>query len=114
MFTNNQLQEIMWQYQREYNTKTDSMQYGSLEYRTVDMPEYTDQGPIRVEFVESFGGEGDGAEISMIYRLSFGLSDYLYIRMDGHYSSWSDTSWDGVWYIVNTREEVVIRYDRAI
>lgn len=114
MFTNSQVQEIMGQYQREYNIKTDSMQYGSRDYRTVDMPEYSTNGPIHVEFVDTFGGEGDGAEISMIYRLSSGLSDYLHIRMDGYYSSYSDTTWDGAWYIVNTREEVVIRYDRAI
>lgn len=111
MFDNEKVNAVIAAYQVEYRVSVDYMEYGTTEYRTVTLPEISDS-PIHVSFVESSGGEGDGAPTQQIYKLETGLAEPVFIRIDGTYSSWSETQWDRKWYIVNPKTITKVIYER--
>lgn len=111
MFNNEKVNAVIAAYREEYRVSDYDMEYGSTEYRTVSIPEISDS-PIRVSLVESSGGEGDGAPVQLIYELETGLAEPVFIRIDGTYSSWSETQWDRKWYIVNPKTITKVIYER--
>lgn len=81
----------------DYSTPWNTMYYEESDLSLKDGAE-----ELKLEFVNSGGGEGDGATCWVVFK----LNGHLY-RKDGYYSSWDDNDWDGDLYKV--REIQVMR-----
>ena len=62
-----------------------------------------------VKVVVQYGGEGDGAPISLV----FSVDDELFEK-HGTYSSWDSSYWDGPLYKVTPYQEMVTKYKPVI
>lgn len=62
----------------------------------------------KVQIVETRGGEGDGASMYCVVKIT-GKDDEGYIEFEGRYSSWDSSYYDNV-YAVTPQETMVIKY----
>lgn len=87
-------------------------QFSVSEFEAASQGEYVetdlDVGQ-QIECVSEEGGEGDGAPISKVFRVSINRS-HFYFRINGTYSSWADTEYDDEFEIVEPREVTVTQY----
>jgi len=60
------------------------------------------------EVADEHGGEGQGDEMHIVYH--FKKHD-IYIRLDGWYSSYGESSWDGDYQEVRPTERTVTFYE---
>ena len=62
-----------------------------------------------VENVESFGGEGQGDHVYMVFY----FKDHdVYLRADGYYNSWEGKDWSGSsWYPVRPKQVTKTVYE---
>lgn len=80
-----------------------------------DDSDNTDDGALKDGYLwcleDEWGGEGDGAEMSVVYKITR-LSDNQagFIQFDGVYSSWDSSEWDDDYTVVEPREVMKTRY----
>ena len=78
------------------------------ELSTEDLPTLENIG--KLEVADTWGGEGDGAEIYAVVRV-VGEDGDRYFQASGYYSSWGDTDMDGDIIEVRPKEVQVTRYE---
>ena len=72
-----------------------------------------------VSIAESFGGEGQGDQYYLVFRVELapvdenGFRDVKYFRVDGYYSSYAGGEYDGPLYEVQPVERLVTFYEKA-
>lgn len=88
----------------DYGNVWDDIYYADARYGVTKftLPEYGE-----VEKVESWGGEGDGAEMYVVIK----CQDRLF-QMVGSYSSWDSNYWDGTLSEVESYVEPKVYYRR--
>lgn len=92
----------------------DSIRQSSLD-NGIDWGEDVSQNFVNgyvLEFVESFGGEGMGDHAHVVYSVRPQNSDDMqYFRIDGYYTSYDGTDWDGELYEVKLTTRTVTFYE---
>ena len=63
-----------------------------------------------VTVVETFGGEGQGDRVHIVFRVS-GDEGVQHYKIDGYYSSYSGTEWDGQLYEVTPQQRTITIYE---
>lgn len=69
-----------------------------------------------VHVVENFGGEGQGDSMYLVFRIHRLTEDeewLRYFRLDGYYSSYGGSDWDGDLYEVSPVQRMVTFYEKA-
>ena len=65
-----------------------------------------------VTVVEDFGGEGQGDQRYIVFRLTDENGDEYFFKADGYYASYDGSSWDGTeLYQVTPREKTITVYE---
>lgn len=103
-FTVTQLEEKLSDWEDE--AKLEQNLFLSMWYEEVEVLPYI-EGIGQIEFAERSGGEGDGAEISIVIKIG-----NRYFQRDGYYSSWGEDSMDGDIYEVKPKQVQRTEYDR--
>ncbi len=62
---------------------------------------------------DTLGGKGDGAEMSIIYKVKSKESKDFLVRIDGYYSSWDSSQFDDDAYEVVEYEKIVKDYKKV-
>lgn len=80
------------------------------ELGEIDGEEVPDFGTVRV--VENFGGEGQGDQRYIVFKLTDEFGDEHFFKVDGYYASYDGSSWDGSeLYQVTPREKTITVYE---
>lgn len=70
-----------------------------------------------VSLAESFGGEGQGDQYYLVFKVEFDTSgivmDTRYYRVDGHWASYDGGEYDGPFYEVQPVEKMVTFYEKV-
>ncbi|HEU4967294.1 MAG TPA: hypothetical protein VFT53_07565 [Candidatus Saccharimonadales bacterium] len=70
-----------------------------------------------VSLAESFGGEGQGDQYYLVFKVEFDTSgivmDTRYYRVDGYWASYDGGEYDGPFYEVQPVEKMVTFYEKV-
>lgn len=84
-------------------------EWEELEGETVAVP-----GLGLVEVVENFGGEGQGEHMHLVFKVEHSgeWPSVKYYKVDGYYSSYGGSEWDGNLYEVKPVQRMVTFYEK--
>jgi len=88
----------------EYYNAWSFWDYGANEVE--DVP-----GLGAVEVIDNVGGEGQGDHVHLVFKVTSPKGGVRHFKIDGYYSSYEGTDWDGVLYEVEPREKTVTVYE---
>lgn len=106
MFAGQDARSILEELEEHFNETIDDYQNGhDFDDFSCDLPEDV----YKIELVQRRGGEGQGEEYWMVFKITSGPIE-VFIRWEGCYNSWEGTEWDTDPKVVLPHERTIIEY----
>lgn len=68
---------------------------------------------LKIELEAEWGGEGDGAAMSKVFKVTDKDKNVILLQANGYYSSWDSSSWEDELVEVVPYQKTVIRYKKV-